>query len=137
MNTFSKLSAAALALALAVPALSAALPQPKTEHGVTYLSGGIGEDESAAMKAEAKNYPLSVVFSAGKYGEYLAHVPVKITDRSGKVVLDTVSKGPILLVRLAPGRYTVTATRDGKTLRQAVEVKAKGDTPVAMHWAQA
>ena len=35
MNTFSRLSAAALALALAVPAFSAALPQSKTEHGVT------------------------------------------------------------------------------------------------------
>ena len=128
MNTLSRLSAAALALALAVPAFAAALPQPKTEHGVTYLSGGIGEDESAAMKAEAKHYPLSLVFSAGKYGEYLARVPVTIKDYAGKMVLDTVSKGPILLVSLAPGRYTVTATRDGKTLRQAVDIKKGSGT---------
>lgn len=137
MKAASKLSAGALALALAVPAFAAALPQPKTEHGITYLSGGVGEDQSAAMKAEAKHYPLSLVFSAGKYGEYLANVPVTIKDPTGKVVLDAVADGPIMLVKLPPGRYSVAATRKGSALHEAVAVKAKGDTQVAFHWPQA
>lgn len=129
-------SAGALALACAFPA-AAALPQPKTEHGVTYLSGGVGQDESSAMKAEVKHYPLSLVFSAGKRGEYLAAVPVKIRDHSGKTVLDTVSSGPIMLVKLPAGRYRIAATRHGKALQRRALVKAKGDTQVVFHWPQA
>lgn len=130
------LRAGALSLALVSPCFAAVLPQPKTDHGVTYLSGGIGEDESAAMKAEVKNYPLSVVLSAGKDGAYLANVPLVIKDRSGKEMLD-LKGGPIVLVKLPPGRYTVAATRNGKTLRRTVSVKSKGDTRLSLHWPNA
>ena len=137
MKAASKLTAGALALALGVPAFAAALPPAKTEHGVTYLSGGVGADEAAAMKAEAKHYPLSLVFSAGKYGEYLAGVPVTIKDHAGKVVLNAASDGPIMLVKLPPGRYRIAATRRGNALHESVAVKAKRDTAVAFHWPQA
>lgn len=136
MKAASRLSAGALALALAIPALAATLPQPRTEHGITWLSGGVGEDQSAALKAEAKRYPLSLVFT-GKGGEYLAEVPVKIVDHAGKTVLDTTSKGPIMLVKLPPGRYQIAATRQGKTLHRSALVKAKGERQVVFRWPQA
>lgn len=129
--------AGALALALVFPAAAAPLPQAKTEHGVTYVSGGIGQDESSALKAEAKSYPLSVVFAAGRQDEYLAEVPVTIKDRSGRTVLDTVSRGPIMLVRLPAGRYRIAATRNGKALQRSAAVQARGDTQVVFHWPQA
>lgn len=135
MKAASALLPGALALAVAFPA--AALPQPKTEHGITYLSGGIGEDESTAMKAEVKDYPLSLVFSAGKDGAYLAEIPVTIKDRAGNTVLDTVSHGPIMLLKLAPGEYRIEATRNGDALHRTVSVKAKGDTQVVLHWPSA
>ena len=135
MKAASALLPGALALAVAFPA--AALPQPKTDHGITYLSGGIGEDESTAMKAEVKDYPLSLVFSAGKDGAYLAEIPVTIKDRAGNTVLDTVSHGPIMLVRLAPGEYRIEATRNGHALHRTVSVKGKGDTQVVLHWPRA
>jgi hypothetical protein len=127
-------SAGAVALALALPAGAVAVPQAKTDHGVTYVSGGIGHDEAAAMRAEAKRYPLSMVFSAGKHNEYLAGVKVKLEDKSGKVVLNEVADGPIMLVKVPAGRYTIEATRDGKTEHRTVEVPAKGDRQVAFHW---
>jgi len=127
-------AAGALALALAAPVLGATLPQPKTEHGVTYLSGGIGKDEAAAMKAEAKNYPLSLVFSRGKDNEYAVDVSVAIKNRAGKPVLDAASAGPILLVRVPAGRYRIVATSHGKALQRAVLVKAKGDRQIVFHW---
>lgn len=137
MKPAMTLFAGALALAAAFPVLAATLPQPKTEHGITYLSGGIGRDESAAMKAEAKNYPLSLVFSAGKEGEYVADVPVTIKDRAGKVVLDTVSSGPIILLKLPAGKYRVVALRQGKALQRTVVVKAKSERQVSFHWPKA
>ena len=129
----------ALALGTALPAAAAvmsasALPQPKTENGITYLSGGIGKSEAQAMRAEAKRYPLSMTFSTRKDNEFLASVPVTIRNSSGKTVLDAVSEGPILLVKLPPGKYKVTAEAYGKTYRRSVQVSAKGDTPLYFHW---
>ena len=130
-------STGALALALAFSTAAAALPQPQTENGITYLTGGIGSDESAAMKAAAKDYPLSMVFSGGKHNAYLADVKVTIKDHAGKAMLDTVADGPIMLVRLPAGKYAVAAMRDGKTLHRIVQVKAKGDRQVHFHWPKA
>ena len=100
--------AGAIALALALHAVGATLPQPKMENGITYLSGGIGNDEAVAMKAEAKSYPLSMIFSAGKDNEYLADVKVNIKDKAGKDVLNAVSNGPIILVKVPAGRYSMS-----------------------------
>lgn len=134
MKTALAASAGALALAVAIPAVAAAIPRAQHENGVTYVSGGIGSDEAAAMKSEAKHYPLSMVFSAGKRNEYLADVKVKVQDPAGKVVLDEVSGGPIMLVKVPAGRYEVVASRGGKTERRTVQVPAKGDREIAFHW---
>ena len=84
------------------------LPPVRTQGNVTYVTGGIGSDETAAIKAAAANYPLTLQFSSST-GAFLASVVVKITDAGGNVVLDTTSEGPYLLVNLEPGRYTVDA----------------------------
>lgn len=131
-----------LGLGLALPVAAAmmtqsALPQPNTENGVTYMSGGIGETEAAAMKQEAKHYSLSMVFSANKDNEYLADVRVTIKDATGKELLSTVSNGPIMLVKLPAGRYSVAADLDGKTLHRTVHVAAKNERQVNFHWPKA
>lgn len=141
MKIHAKLAVCALALGTALPAAAAAmnqgaLPQARTENGVAYLSGGIGKSEAQAMRAEAQHYPLSMTFSTGKNNEFLASVPVTIKDSAGKTVLNTVSEGPILLVKLPPGKYSVTAEAYGKTYRRAAQVSAKGDTPLYFHWSR-
>ena len=137
MKTRLCIPASALLLCAAVQASAAVLPQARSDNGITYLSGGVGRDEAAAMKAQAKNYPLSVVFSAGKDNEYLADVKVTIKDKTGKDVLDTAAAGPILLVKLPAGRYTIAAQRSGETLRRIVQVNHHGDKRVNFHWASA
>jgi hypothetical protein len=142
MKSTSTLIAGAVALGLAVPAWAGSamdytLPQSKTENGITYLSGGVGKPEAAAMRDEARHYPLSMVFSAARDNEFLADVQVTIKNNAGKEVLSTVSDGPIMLVRLPAGRYTVAAEAHGKTLHRSVQVPAKGDQQVSFHWAQA
>jgi hypothetical protein len=137
MKAILSVPAGALALAVAFHAVGATLPQAKTENGITYVSGGIGHDESAAMKAEAKNYPLSMVFSAGKDNEYLADVRIAIKDKAGKEVLNAVSDGPIMLVKVPAGRYSIAAERNGKSLHHTVHVNQKGDKQVNFHWPSA
>lgn len=141
MKATCRLFAGALALGIALPAAAAAmnsaLPKPETQNGITYLSGGIGRAEAQAMKAEAKRYPLSMTFSADKDNEFLANVRVTIKNPKGRIVLSTLSPGPIMLIKLPAGKYVVAARANGKTYRHTVEVKAKGDTPVRFHWPHA
>ena len=134
MKAKLNIAAGALALCAALAASAAALPQAKTENGVTYIDGGVGHDEAAAMKAEAKDYPLSMVFSAGKDNEYLAGVKVAIRNKAGKEVLKIASGGPIMLVKLPAGRYTVAAERDGKLLQRTVHVSGKSRREIDFHW---
>lgn len=122
-----RLSAAALMFAGSAQ-LALAMPEglPPVQHagGVSYLSGGVGSDESAAIKGEMGNYPLVLEF-AGKTNagnDYLADIPVQISDAHGTVVLDTSSRGPFMLISLPNGRYTVTATYNGNQVRRVVSV---------------
>jgi hypothetical protein len=39
-----------------------------------YLNGGIGADEQATMRSVAKGFPLRVMFSEGRDGEFLADI---------------------------------------------------------------
>ena len=133
-----KLGAGALALLLALPAFASSAAAPALAehhaHGVAWVSGGIGADESSALKSEASSYPLSMVFSAGKHDEYLADVRVVVKDHAGKTVLNTVSAGPLMLVRLPAGDYRVSAASDGRTLQRDARVAGHGDTQVSFHW---
>ena len=54
--------------------------------------------------------------------DYLADVPVTISDSHGKDLLSTKSDGPFMLVSLPHGRYDVTARYHGKTKRREVSV---------------
>lgn len=141
MNAYAKLGASLIAIGLVSPALAAqsasALPQPKSEGAITYLSGGIGKDQALAMKKEEKRYPLSMVFSEGKHDEYVADVGVTVKNHAGRVVLHTSSGGPIMLVKLPPGNYMVSADMGGKTLQRSAKVAAKGDTNLSFHWPRA
>lgn len=110
-------------LALAMPE---ALPPVQQVGAINYLSGGVGSDESTAIKSEMGNYPLVLEF-AGKTNagnEYLADIPVQISDAHGTVVLDTSTRGPFMLVSLPYGRYTVTASYNGNQVRRVVSIAA-------------
>jgi hypothetical protein len=125
----------ALFLSLTVSGLAqAATPAPKTENGVSYMTGGITEDESRAMRQEAKNWPLTVIFSEGREREYLADVAVNIKDGRGKDILDVVTDGPILSARLPEGRYIVSADWEGRTLKRTVILKRGAPRQMSFNW---
>lgn len=111
-----------------------ALPEAQTQNGITYLSGGIGLDESEAMKAAARDYTLMITCSVQPTGKYLADVKVNITDKSGSLVLETVIDGPMLLVQLAPGQYRISAKNDGVTMNRTVNIGSEHPTRVNLSW---
>lgn len=98
--------------------------QPQTENGVTYVCGGVGLDESTAMKQDAKNYDLMSTFAA-QDGSYVADVKVEILDKGGKALVDTTCDGPMMLVKMPhAGSYRMRATINGHAQTKTTAVKS-------------
>lgn len=110
-------------------------PQPQTENGITYVCGGVGEEQASYMKQSKKDYDLMLTF-ATRNGDYLADVNVGIKDAKGQPVLDTTCGGPIMLINLPrSGTYRVDAKAEDYALHKTVKVRAKGHTnSVVMAW---
>ncbi|MBN3791205.1 carboxypeptidase regulatory-like domain-containing protein [Burkholderia sp. Bp8963] len=130
--------AAALAVGVATGATGAyaqsdGLPAAHQQGDVSFVSGGIGQDESTAFQRNEAAWPLALRFT-GAGGEFLADVHVRITDAKGAEVLKTDAHGPYMLVKLPPGRYTVTASYQGKDEAHDVTVGAKGGAKQAFTW---
>jgi hypothetical protein len=140
LRLLSLISAAAILAAGTCQIAMAATPAlPPLQHSgnIGYLSGGIGSDQSAAIKSVMGKYPLTLEF-AGKTtsgNEYLADVPVQIADAHGTTLLKTDSHGPFMLVTLPDGRYTVTARHDGKTQRRTVNIASTAHAHEVFIWA--
>jgi len=103
------------------------LPPERTQGTVTYVTGGIGKDESDAMKRAASHYSLVIDMSspaspAGPRAQYVSDVKIDIRDQKGAMVLGLTSDGPILLANLPPGRYTINAEKNGKSQQRNVVV---------------
>lgn len=102
------------------------MPPMQAQGAVRYVCGGIGVDESSAMRAGMKTHPLSLLFARAD-GAYLADVGVTITDAAGQPALKIKATGPVCLVDLPAGKYTVEADSGGTVKKHAVTV---GATPV-------
>lgn len=112
------------AFATAAHADEGTMPPEHSQGPVTYVSGGIGKDESDAMKQAASRYSLSIEMSspAGPRAEYVSDVKIDIRDQQGKTVISITSDGPILLANLPPGRYTISAAKGGTSQQRDIVV---------------
>ena len=120
--------APAAALVLAAVAASSAFGQSASEMNPDvgfHISGGIGEEGRAAMRAERKAYNLHLAFAQAGSGEYLSGVTVNIQPAGRKEALGPFEDtGPLLYVKLKPGHYRIQATYQGVTQTQSVDVGA-------------
>lgn len=120
----------------ALPLHAGELPPVQQTDGVAYLSGGIGLDESSAIEAESRKWPLTLLFAikSQQRAVYAADVQVRLLDGRGQLLLETTSDGPYLLLKLAPGPYVVEASLQGKTLRQKVQLKPDSPARIVLVW---
>lgn len=98
-----------------------------------YLSGGTGADERQELLAKEGEFNLKIV-TADTSGDYLANVQIAIESAKRERVLEAKMEGPILLVKLAPGTYTIRATSSKKTQTRSVTVPAQGPRRVDFRW---
>ncbi|SIT31772.1 carboxypeptidase-like regulatory domain-containing protein [Achromobacter sp. MFA1 R4] len=125
-----------MAIAGILSTAQAGMPPVKHQGSVEYVSGGIGIDESEAMKAASGNYPLALTFAAQRGGkaDYVADVAVVIRDAQGKSVLQVTAEGPYMLVKLPAGSYRISATFDGKAQERQVSVQDSGTARAMFEW---
>lgn len=83
-----------------------------TQAGIPWMSGGIGEDARDEMRKALATYNVLVTFS-DRHGGYLAGIPFAVTGRNGREILAGVSDGPLLLMKLPPAAYRISAQIDG------------------------
>ena len=98
---------------------------PKTEHGIHYVSGGIGIEERGWLAQHGHEYNVHATFAVAQGGSFVADVAVVIKDAKGNTLLTTTANGPKFLANLKPGSYTLIATHDGQSLTRTVTVTAK------------
>jgi hypothetical protein len=84
-----------------------------------WVRGGIGSDESTAMRGAMKSHPLALLF-ARKDGAYLADVDVRIQGTAGAPALTLRANGPVCLVEIPAGRYNIEATTEGMTQKHEI-----------------
>lgn len=113
-----------LAAPLAHATEASALPPVQHSQGIAYVTGGVDLDQSTALKAAMRDYPLVVeVFnSAGGKNEYTAASQLSIRDRAGQPVFSTALQGPFALLKIAPGRYEVRVEYEGQVKQRQLEV---------------
>ncbi|WP_214510949.1 carboxypeptidase regulatory-like domain-containing protein [Pseudomonas brassicacearum] len=107
--------------------------QPLQQNGISYLSGGIGEDEARAI-GQAQGYNLHMTFAVGPENKYIPDVEVVIQKASGQTLLTLTEAGPLVYVQLPPGKYSVVATRNGEARRDTAEVGSGAARNLVFHW---
>ena len=140
MNSAFRL-ASSLALALALASTSLAQPAPpadpgapppprlRSQDGIEYFNGGAGEEARQQIAAQGADFPLRIVFSvAGGAYAVADHVDI---GRGGTRVLAVDRAGPLLVVKVPPGDYSVDVTAAGKSERRPIRV---GTQPVTLNW---
>ncbi len=113
----------------AMPELTAHTPVVEQSAGIEYISGGAGLEQRDAITAMQSHFPLRIVLS-GKGGEYVVADSLIVRDSGGKAM--TISDaGPLVMLNVPPGRYTVEATYQGRTRHTTVQV---GREPRTLNW---
>jgi hypothetical protein len=141
MNTMNFALAVALASALCTwtqtwAQSKAPLPLEHHRGAVTWISGGVSKNAADAMRGVASRYNVRLVMAEAREprAAFLGAVPVKISDAKKHVVLDIKTDGPLLFLKLPPGRYTVSAKVAGHVLSKSFRAKDRGSQEITLIW---
>lgn len=134
-KNFLILSAAA-ALLYAFAASAADLPQAEQAGDITYITGGIGDEERDALKSVESNYNLHVIstgIAAAGPGAFVGDTHITIHNRQGDELLST-DAGPIFYASLPPGHYVVEGEHRGETSKRNITIVSGKLQRVQFSW---
>lgn len=103
----------------------AAPPRIREASGITYVSGGVGLDDVARMRALAPRFNVRVRFEDRATGASLADVRVVVLNDKSQRLLVLTTEGPLLYLKMPPGRYLLATAYQGNVQERAVTVGRK------------
>lgn len=109
------------------------LPEIQSQGEVSYVSGGVGEEERAWLDELSDRFNLKITM-AQQEGNYLSDIRVRIYNQQAELVLDAVSDGPWFFAELPAGAYTIDAEAAGRTIIKKVNVTATEQSEVVFAW---
>jgi hypothetical protein len=111
---------------------------PATQHsnGISYISGGVGEEETTAILAEAKQWPILLELSQLENGRgvWIFGANIKIMNIQKQIVFNAQADGPYMLINLEPGDYAIEASYQGVEQKRALSVKANAFQKISLFW---
>ena len=135
MKTLFKIIISAQLLLLGSLAF-AQIPDTKYSQGISYITGGVGQNETDAILAEAKEWPVMLELSQIQNGRgvWIAGVSIKAMDAKKQLIFDALADGPYMLINFVPGDYVLEADYQGVIQRRALAVKADSSQKISLFW---
>lgn len=114
----------------------AQIPGTQYSQGISYISGGVGEEESQAILAEAKEWPILVELSQLENGRgvWIFGAKIKILNAKNQVIFDAHADGPYMLINLPAGDYLLEGTYQGVVQKKAIAVKSALPQKANLFW---
>ncbi len=114
----------------------AQIPDTQSSLGISYISGGVGEEESKSMLVEAKQWPLLLELSPLESGRgiWIFGAAIKILNTKQKLIFDTQAEGPYILINLNAGDYLIEATYEGVVQKRAIHIKSDEPQKISIFW---
>jgi hypothetical protein len=108
-------AALALSTLAILPAIAASQSSEITggSDDIEFVSGGVGRTERAQLLESAGGFNLFVSFARKADGAYLSAVNVRVEAPADGPSIELTTEGPLLLVSLPAGDYTLTAELPG------------------------
>jgi hypothetical protein len=115
---------------------NAQIPATQHSNGISYISGGVGEEETVAILAEAKQWPVLLELSQIENGRgvWIFGANIKVSNAKKQVVFNTPADGPYMLINLDPGDYTIEASYQGVEQKRALSIKANTSQKISLFW---
>ena len=114
----------------------AQIPPTQYCQKIAYITGGVGQEETIAILAEAKQWPLLLELSqlADGRGVWIFGANVKISNTQKQVIFDAQADGPYMLVNLDAGDYFIAATYEGTEQKRVISIKTGSPLKTSIFW---
>jgi hypothetical protein len=112
------------------------IPPTQYSQSISYITGGVGEEESSAILAEAKQWPLLLELSQLENGRgiWIFGSQIKILNAKNVIIFDAKADGPYMLINLGAGDYAIQASYQGVEQKRAISIKAGQTQKISIFW---
>ena len=114
----------------------AQIPNTQYSQGISYITCGVGEEESQAILSEAKQWPILLELSQLENGRgvWIFGAKIKILNAQNQVVFDAQADGPYMLMNLPAGDYLLAGSYQGVVQKRSLTVKMGSPQKINLFW---